>query len=79
MASTVEIRQAIIDWQGVAPSVTLNLLKTSSEGDVSAEMFTLNGNYAQQVADSLASSLLTKAGAKYPNRTVKLIDPQVAG
>jgi hypothetical protein len=78
MASTVEIRQATVDWQGATPSVSLNLLKTSVEGDVSVEHFKIEGAFAQNIADAMESALLAKAAIKFPGRTVKMITPPAA-
>lgn len=75
MASTIEIRQAIVDWQGATPSVSLNLLKTSVEGDVSVEHFKIEGAFAQNIADAMKDALLNKAATKFPSRTVKMITP----
>lgn len=75
--SLIEIRQVILDYQGPAPAVTLNLLRTSAEGDQSAEMLTVTGAAAQSYATAQKATIQAYATAKYPGRTVQFIAPPV--
>lgn len=70
--SNVVIRQAIFDWQIDPPTLILNVLKTSADGDQSAGMLPIS---APALCDQVKGAILTKAQAKYGERPVSVIVP----
>lgn len=77
MASGVQIRQAIFDWQSSPPSLTLNVMRTSTEGDKSADNVTVNGPAVQSLIDQVKTAILNAAQAKYGTRPVTMAVPSV--
>lgn len=72
MAKTYAIRQAIFDWQTNPPTVSLNVLTTDDDGDVTAKMETFSGAPVTAAATQLEAFVLARAALKWPGKTIAM-------